>query len=108
MTPTKSQFEAFENSYQYFNKKLFAGELPPVLLNLSRKSKAMGFVAPNRWKSSKKKKGTAGDIHELSINPEILFMGMIEVFHLLHPLHHQLGQILFAQLLHLQKEAYTF
>ena len=80
MTPTKSQFEAFENSYQYFNKKLFAGELPPVLLNLSRKSKAMGFVAPNRWKSSKKKKGTAGDIHELSINPEILFMGMIEVF----------------------------
>lgn len=80
MTPTKSQFEAFENAYQYFNKKLFADELPSVILNLSRKSKAMGFVAPNRWKSSRKKAGTAADIHELSINPEILCMDLIEVY----------------------------
>lgn len=80
MTPTKSQFEAFENAYQYFNKKLFADELPAVILNLSRKSKAMGFVAPFRWKSSKKKAGVKGDIHELSINPEILCMDLLEVF----------------------------
>ena len=80
MTPTKSQFEAFENAYQYFNKKLFAGELPAVILNLSRKSKAMGFVAPFRWKSSKKAVGVKGDIHELSINPEILCMDLVEVF----------------------------
>lgn len=80
MTPTKSQFEAFENAYQYFNKKLFAGELPAVILNLSRKSKAMGFVAPFRWKSSRKKIGAAADIHELSINPEILCLDVIEVF----------------------------
>jgi hypothetical protein len=47
-TPTKAQFEAFEAAYQYFNQVLFSYELPPVILNLSRKSKAMGFVAPFR------------------------------------------------------------
>ena len=51
-TPTKQQFEAFENAYQYFNVVLFGKALPPVILNLSRKSKAMGFVAPFRWKAA--------------------------------------------------------
>ena len=48
-TPTKQQFEAFENAYEYFNVVLFQKQLPPVILNLSRKSKAMGFVAPFRY-----------------------------------------------------------
>ena len=44
-TPTAKQFKAFEDGYDYFNDLLFNGQLPPVILNLSRKSKAMGFVA---------------------------------------------------------------
>lgn len=80
-TPTKQQFEAFENAYQYFNVVLFGKALPPVILNLSRKSKAMGFVAPFRWKAA----DTDGQdrksrLHELSINPEILCMDLIEVY----------------------------
>jgi len=79
-TPTKQQFSAFESAYEYFNKVLFSNVLPPVILNLSRKSKAMGFVAPNRWRSADTEPGTAGQLHELSINPEILCMDLIEVY----------------------------
>lgn len=87
-TPTKSQFAAFESAYEYFNQRLFHYELPRVILNLSRKSKSMGFVAPFRWKSADAPP-TAEDeletdrhsrIHELSINPEILCLSLVEVY----------------------------
>lgn len=80
LTPTKQQFAAFESAYEYFNQVLFSKELPPVILNLSRKSRAMGFVAPNRWRSADTEPGTDGQLHELSINPEILCMDLIEVY----------------------------
>lgn len=79
-SPTTQQFSAYELAYEYFNRVLFNHELPPVILNLSRKSKAMGFVAPFRWRSSETKPGEKGQIHELSINPEILCMNLIEVY----------------------------
>ena len=72
-TPTIEQFRAFEGAYDYFNQTLFKGKLPNVILNLSRKSKAMGFVAPFRWRKADAQAGK-GQIHELSINPEILSM----------------------------------
>ncbi len=79
-TPTLQQFKAFEDAYVYFNQTLFGGALPGVILNLSRKSKAMGFVAPFRWRKADQQPGTKGTVHELSINPEILCMGLIEVY----------------------------
>jgi len=79
-TPTVQQFRAFENAYEYFNQVLFQMELPGVILNLSRKSKAMGFVAPFRWRKAEQESGAKGTLHELSINPEILCMGMIDVY----------------------------
>jgi SprT-like family len=77
--PTISQFKAFENAYDYFNAKLFNNELPSVILNLSRKSKNMGFAAASRWRKTDDEKGK-GNIHELSINPEILSMSLIDVY----------------------------
>jgi len=79
ITPTKAQFKAFEEAYDYFNQVLFHYELPPVILNLSRKSKAMGFVAPFRWKPNNSD-DQAKAIHELSINPSILCMTLIDVY----------------------------
>lgn len=79
-TPTQQQFKAFEGAYEYFNTTLFHGVLPGVILNLSRKSKAMGFVAPFRWRQSNQEVGERGSVHELSINPEILCMGLVEVY----------------------------
>ena len=78
-SPTTAQFEAFEDAYEYFNEKLFDKQLPSVILNLSRKSKAMGFVAPFRWRKAEDEKGK-GSIHELSLNPEILSMSLVDVY----------------------------
>ncbi len=49
------QFSALLGAYDYFNKQLFKGKLPSVILNLSRKNQAAGFVAPFQWRSAKKK-----------------------------------------------------
>jgi len=65
-TPTSAQFTAYQAMYDWFNAKLFGGTLSPVLLNFSRKSKALGFFAPNRWTSSTSK------THEISLNPSHL------------------------------------
>lgn len=72
--PTIEQFTALQGAYKYFNRILFKGKLPPVILNLSRKHQAAGFVAPFRWRKAEAPKGTKGTVHELSINPEILAM----------------------------------
>ena len=66
-TPTGEQFAAYQALAQYFNERLFAGTLPPVLLNFSRKGRrTRGFFAPNRWE-----KGPALT-HEISLNPQLL------------------------------------
>lgn len=78
---TISQFKALQNSYKYFNKTLFNNQLPDVLLNLSRKGKAAGFMAPYRWREIENEAAKEEDrTHEISINPVILSLGNIEVY----------------------------
>jgi hypothetical protein len=82
---TAEQFNALQSLYTYFNTELFGGQLNNCLLNLSRKSKAYGFFAPNRW-------GVQGDkanIHEISLNPEFLKCGVQETLQtLVHEMCH--------------------
>jgi predicted SprT family Zn-dependent metalloprotease len=66
-TPTKVQFTAYEQMFQYFNRKLFAGSLPACLLNFSRKAKTYGFFAPQRWQREGQEVR-----HEISLNPASL------------------------------------
>lgn len=63
--PTAQQFEAYQQMYDYFNRELFGGSLPSVLLNFSRLSRTYGFFAPERWRSSSGRAKT----HEISLNP---------------------------------------
>jgi predicted SprT family Zn-dependent metalloprotease len=66
-TPTVQQFSTYDALYGYFNVTLFGGELPPCILNFSRKSKRNhGFFAPERWE------GKEGIRHEISLNPSTL------------------------------------
>jgi predicted SprT family Zn-dependent metalloprotease len=71
---TTSQYQAVQNIYAYFNEAMFGGKLNNCLLNFSRKSKAYGFFAPERWSGS-----DAPAIHEISLNPEYLKREPIEV-----------------------------
>ena len=72
-TPTRVQFNAYEQMFAYFNRTLFGGELPPVILNFSRKTRTYGFFAPERWQ----KDGEVKD--EISLNPAWLTRPALEV-----------------------------
>ncbi len=77
LAPTPQQFAAYQRLFAHFNRELFGGALPPVLLNFSRKSKAAGFFAPARWA----RREAAADeerTHEISINPETLSAPLVE------------------------------
>src|SRR3990172_1772625 len=65
---TKKQFNTFEDLFNYYNSELFDGELPEVMINMSRKKNSHGFFAPERWLSVNN-----GDVvHEISLNPSSL------------------------------------
>lgn len=66
--PTHEQFAAYRAMFAHFNRELFGGTLPDVILNFSRHAGAVGFFAPERWKR------VAGDStsHEISLNPSFL------------------------------------
>jgi SprT-like family len=65
--PTGDQLRAYRAAFDYFNERLFDGELSRCLLNFSRKSKrTRGFFAPNRWERGD------GRTHEISLNPDFL------------------------------------
>lgn len=72
--PTREQFNALRSQFHYFNAKLFAGELPEVMLNMSRHAKSYGFFAPDRWKlggtTEEQGKDAALKTHEISLNPD--------------------------------------
>jgi len=63
--PTPEQTRAFQRMYDHFNRRLFDGELAPVLLNFSRMSRTYGFFAPERWRGGDGERGC----HEISLNP---------------------------------------
>lgn len=61
--PTLEQFKSYNELFDYYNKTLFRGELPEIILNFSRKNRAEGFFAPDSWTGKK-------TIHEISLNPD--------------------------------------
>jgi hypothetical protein len=76
-TPTEAQFMNLNKAFDYFNMALFNGELRPCLLNLSRKKRTHGFLAPYRWRETDKEEFTT---HEISLTPTTLYREPILVF----------------------------
>lgn len=73
-TLTTAEYAALQTAYDTFNRELFAGTLPQVLITLQRKAGALGYFSPNRFAS---KNGTLVDVftdanraHELALNPD--------------------------------------
>jgi len=63
---TPAEYRAFQQAYDFFNKELFAGSLPPVLVTLQRHAKARGYFSPERFTG--RLEDTA--VHELAMNPD--------------------------------------
>lgn len=68
-TPTDQIYKALLCAYSHFNRELFSGSLPSVLIVLQRQAKTMGYVSPKRWQS------TSGKFtDELAVNPEYFLL----------------------------------
>jgi predicted SprT family Zn-dependent metalloprotease len=63
---TPAQYRAFQDAYDFFNKELFAGTLPHVLVTLQRHAKARGYFSPERFTGRTEKAA----VHELALNPD--------------------------------------
>jgi len=49
--PTPKTYNSFQGAYDFFNKALFGGKLPPCLVTLQRQAKAFGYFAGERFGS---------------------------------------------------------
>jgi ribosomal protein S27AE len=63
---TQTEYQGFQRAYDFFNRELFAGSLPQVLVTLQRHARTYGYFSPERF-SGRIAKTTA---HELALNPD--------------------------------------
>jgi hypothetical protein len=63
---TLKEYQGFQRAYDFFNRELFAGSLPQVLVTLQRHANTRGYFAPFRFKGRIEKQS----VHELALNPD--------------------------------------
>ena len=64
--PTTQAYGEFQKAYDFFNERLFAGQLPRCLITLQRKSRAYGYFCGERFVST----GDVADhCDEIAMNP---------------------------------------
>jgi predicted SprT family Zn-dependent metalloprotease len=63
-TPTQETYNELQQAYDFFNARLFAGQLPPCLLTLQRKNRTYGYFSGHRWENPG---GAVAD--EIAMNP---------------------------------------
>ncbi|QDV37719.1 hypothetical protein [Tautonia plasticadhaerens] len=69
--PTIEQFSAYNEAFDYFNKRLFDGRLGPAMLSIARKGRSKGYFTPRKWRNK------AGEqVHEIAISPDLIAEGL--------------------------------
>jgi hypothetical protein len=63
---TLKEYQGFQRAYDFFNRELFAGSLPQVLVTLQRHANTRGYFSPERFKGRIDKQS----VHELALNPD--------------------------------------
>jgi predicted SprT family Zn-dependent metalloprotease len=63
---TKTEYQGFQQAYDFFNRELFDRSLPQVLVTLQRHAKSRGYFSPERFNGRIDE--TA--VHELALNPD--------------------------------------
>ena len=63
---TLKEYQGFQRAYDFFNRELFAGSLPQVLVTLQRHANTRGYFSPERFKGRIDKES----VHELALNPD--------------------------------------
>jgi hypothetical protein len=63
---TLKEYQGFQRAYDFFNRELFAGSLPQVLVTLQRHANTRGYFSPERFKGRVDRQ----TVHELALNPD--------------------------------------
>jgi hypothetical protein len=63
---TLKEYQGFQKAYDFFNRILFAGSLPQVLVTLQRHANTRGYFSPERFKGRVENAA----VHELALNPD--------------------------------------
>jgi predicted SprT family Zn-dependent metalloprotease len=63
---TKTEYQGFQQAYDFFSRELFEKRLPQVLVTLQRHAKSRGYFSPERFNGRIDE--TA--VHELALNPD--------------------------------------
>jgi predicted SprT family Zn-dependent metalloprotease len=63
-TPTEQAYAELQRAYDFFNARLFGGELPPCLMTFQRKNRMYGYFSGERWDSL-----TGARTDEIAMNP---------------------------------------
>ena len=69
LPPTIAEYSGLQTAFEHFNKELFDGGLPNVMIVETRRAHSYGHLAPNRFAT---REGDAR-FHELSLNPDMFF-----------------------------------
>jgi hypothetical protein len=63
---TLTEYQRFQRAYDFFNRELFDGSLPQVLVTLQRHANTRGYFSPERFKGRVDRQ----TVHELALNPD--------------------------------------
>ena len=63
---TLKEYQGFQRAFDFFNRELFSGRLPQVLVTLQRHANTRGYFSPERFKGRIDKQ----TVHELALNPD--------------------------------------
>jgi hypothetical protein len=63
---TLTEYQGFQDAYDFFNRELFEGSLPQVLVTLQRHANTRGYFSPERFSGRVNK----AVVHELALNPD--------------------------------------
>ena len=63
---TITEYQGFQRAYDFFNRELFEGNLPQVLVTLQRHARTYGYFSPGRFNGRIDKTV----VHELALNPD--------------------------------------
>jgi hypothetical protein len=69
MPPPVAEYSGLQAAYEHFNAELFNGELPDVMIVLTRRAHSFGHFSADRFAA---REGGAQH-HELSLNPDGFF-----------------------------------
>lgn len=84
------QYHLLQSAFDFFNVRLFAGELPQVLLTLHRHKKAAGYFWAGRFTLRDTKEDRI--VHEIALNPEC-FLEAIPTERTLSTLGHEMAHL---------------